>query len=104
MWRDRACPRGDISFFSYEADTVVKCDRPGTHNTFISHSQLPQCILQYTLRSSFFNLVFCRLASNTVDGVISVRMEIRYSVAWDGGVSFMVGFTSACRWSLMPCG
>jgi hypothetical protein len=28
----------------------------------------PQCILQYTLRSSFFNLFLCALASYTVDG------------------------------------
>jgi hypothetical protein len=32
--------------------------------------------MTYTLRSSFFNLFLHTLASNTVDGVISVRMEI----------------------------
>ena len=48
----------------------------------------------------FFNLVFLDLQYRRWCDI----SQDGDSVAWDGGVSFMVGFTSACRWSLMPCG
>jgi hypothetical protein len=49
--------------FSRDLKSFKKKDRCGSPKLYF-----PQCILQYTLRSSFFYLFLYALGSNTVDG------------------------------------